>query len=119
MKKYINEIISEVMPKKLKEFRLRSGLTIESTAKLIKKTPAMITNYEKGTSIPSAAVLFELCNIYGVEDINEVFINELFNNNYKCSEFLSKSEYELIKLWRSAKKEGQSATMVVLKAFQK
>lgn len=116
--KYINDVISEVMPKKLKEFRQRAGFGIEEVSKRIKKTPAMITNYEKGTSIPPASILYELCRIYGVEDINEIFSNEFLSSNFKCNEYLTKSEFELIQLWRSARKEGQLAAKTVLKAFK-
>lgn len=35
--KYINDVISEVMPKKLKEFRQRAGFGIEEVSKRIKK----------------------------------------------------------------------------------
>lgn len=116
--KYINDVISDVMPKKLKEFRQRAGFGIEEVSKKIKKTPAMITNYEKGASIPPASILYELCRIYGVEDINEIFSNEFLSSNFKCNEYLTKSEFELIQLWRSARKEGQLAAKTVLKAFK-
>ena len=116
--KYLNDVISEVMPKKLKEFRQRAGLGVEEVGRRIKKTPAMITNYEKGVSIPPASTLYQLCRIYGIEDINEVFSNEFLSSNFKCNEYLTKTEFELIQLWRSSKKEGQFAAKTVLKAFQ-
>lgn len=116
--KYINDIITEVMPKKLREFRKHARMTTEEVAKIINKTPAMITNYEKGYNIPSAAILFELCRIYGVEDINEVFNDKILTQNFKCNEYLTGSEFEIIKLWRNAKKEGRFAAKVVLEAFR-
>ena len=116
--KKINEIISETMPKKLKEFRKQSGMKIEEVSKLINKTPAMISNYENGNNIPSAAVLFELCKIYGIEDINEVFHDEFLTQNLKNNDYLTKPEFELLQLWRSAKKEGKFAAKIVLEAFK-
>jgi len=115
---YINDVISDVMPKKLKEFRQRAGFGIDEVSKKIKKTPAMVSNYENGVSIPSASILYELCRIYGIEDINEIFSNEFLSRNFKCSEYLTKSEFELIQLWRSARKEGRVAAKTVLKAFK-
>lgn len=119
MKKNANNVILSIMPKKLKEFRQRAGLGVEEASKKIHKSPAMITNYEKGKSIPPASILFELCNIYGVSEINEIFSNNYWNEDFKCNECLTKSEFKLIQLWRTANKEGQTAAKAVLKAFQK
>ncbi len=117
-KKNLNTIISEIMPKKLKEYRKKAGFSIEEVSKKIHKTPPMITNYEKGISIPPASILYELCRIYGIEDINEVFTN-FIRQDFKCDEYLTKSEYELVQLWRSASKEARNAAKIVLKAYAK
>lgn len=66
------EAISAVLPKRLKDFREQSGLSLRETAKMIGKSPSQISLWEKGTNPPSCIDLFKLCIIY------EIKLSDLF-----------------------------------------
>lgn len=52
---------------RLKEARLRRGLTQEDLAKAVGVTKGAIGNYETGVSSPKEAVLIKLMNILGID----------------------------------------------------
>ncbi|WP_146551446.1 helix-turn-helix domain-containing protein [Rummeliibacillus sp. SL167] len=96
----------ENISKNLKEIRVKRGYTQAQLAKDI-CTQAMISNFEKGESVPSSTVLFQLAKKLNL-DINYFFYGEqeqskytkYINNNAKTKELIRKlvrkKDYESI-----------------------
>ena len=113
MDKQINtvEAIEKVLPYKLKTFRQNMGLTTAQVAKMLNKTPSAITLWETGKSLPDVYALLKLCEIYQVSDLNE-FLDTTPSLNIKT---LSRSERELIKLWRTNSNSIKASIKTILK----
>lgn len=70
----------------LKNFRLLRGMSQAEVAKLVHRSPNVISNWEKGTNNPDVEILYQLCEIfkvtpnmmYGVDKCPELeqFLNE-------------------------------------------
>ena len=57
---------------RLREARLRAGLTQEDLAKLVGVTKGAIANYENGVSVPKVEFLYPLMSVLGI-DANFVY----------------------------------------------
>lgn len=66
------ENINIVFPKRLKDFREKSGLSLRETANLIGKSPSQLSLWERGINPPSCIDLFKLCIVY------EIMLSDLF-----------------------------------------
>ncbi|WP_139994836.1 helix-turn-helix domain-containing protein [Kurthia sp. Dielmo] len=98
--------MTQNISKRLKEIRVKRGYTQAQLAKDI-CTQAMISNFEKGESVPSSIVLFQLAEKLNL-DINYFFYGELeqskntkyINNNSEAKELIRKlvrkKDYESI-----------------------
>ena len=95
---------------RLKEARLRSGLTQEDVAKRIGVFKTTISGYETGRSEPCMAHLITMMDIYGV-DANWIFQEEMERANKKQILSLSPSESELLALYRRLNEQGQGYVM--------
>ena len=112
---YSSDAISTIMPKKLKEFRKNSGLTIKQVGGMLNKTTAAVSLWEKGKALPDVNTLIKLCKIYNIADLN------LFLEPQTPPEvtILTKSEQELIKLWRAAKPQVRASIKNLLQECNK
>ena len=93
----VNEIYA-ILPKRLKFFREQSGLTLREAAKMIDKSPAQLSLWERGANPPTCIDLFKLCLIYNVSTV------DLFQKTCKSIR-PNVQELELIKKYRKADKE--------------
>ncbi len=103
------------LPKKLKKMRSVSGMTTNEVGVALGITPSSVTNWENGNSRPHLETLFKLRDIYQVKDLNEFFEIE-FPPDLKT---LSKSEQELIDLWRSSNDNVKKSVKLLLKECNK
>ena len=60
------ESICATLPKRLKDFREQSGLSLREAAQNIGKSPSQISLWERGINPPSCIDLFKLCLIYDI-----------------------------------------------------
>ena len=50
----------------LKNFRLLRGMSQADVAKLVHRSPNVISNWEKGTNNPDVEIVYQLCEIFDV-----------------------------------------------------
>jgi len=111
VKKYVPEEIEKNLPEKLKMFRAISGMTTNEVGQALNKTSSTVTMWEKGKSMPDIGTLFKLRKLYGISDLNEFFDEEL---PFELKS-LTKSEQELIFLWRKAPSSVRASIKNILK----
>lgn len=107
--------IEKILPEKLKRFRTRSGLTTNDVGRAVNKTSSTVTMWEKGKAVPDIGTLFMLRNVYGIGDLNEFFDEEPLPE----LKSLTKTEYELILLWREAPADVRASIKNLLKHINK
>jgi len=112
---YATDIIDNVLPKRLKFFRNKAQLTTADVGKLLNKTPSTVTLWEKGKALPSVEVLLNICNLYKISDVNEL-IGDNIPLEYKK---LSRTEQNLIKLWRMSDISVKGAVTTILQECNK
>ncbi|MBR1618232.1 helix-turn-helix transcriptional regulator [bacterium] len=112
---YTADAIGKVLPQKLKTFRKNSGLTTAQVGHALNKTPSAVTLWETGKALPDVYVLLKLCEIYHVADLNE------FLDTDSSCEFnsLTKSEQEVINLWRKLPSSTKASIKTILKECNK
>ena len=101
------ESISDTLPKRLKSFREKTGLSLRETAEKIGKSPSQLSLWERGINPPSCIDLFKLCLIY------DIIFPDLFpevSENVKPV----KDERELIKKYRVADREVKTIIHKIL-----
>ena len=98
------------LARKLKEFRMRSGLTTKDVGEKIHKSYKTISGWEHGRGQPDADMLFKLCEIYGISSIAEFYVDSSENDS-----ILTSDERALIAAYRSLNKD---AKMLLLKTAQ-
>ena len=87
--------INIILPKRLKFFRKRSGLTLREVSEKIDKSPSQVSLWERGINPPSCVDLFKLCLLY------DIIFPELFPEISENVKPL-KEERELIRKYRFA-----------------
>lgn len=112
---YATDIIDNVLPKRLKFFRNKAQLTTADVGKLLNKTPSTVTLWEKGKALPSVEMLLNICNLYKISDVNEL-IGDNIPLEYKK---LSRTEQNLIKLWRMSDISVKGAVTTILQECNK
>lgn len=103
--------IRRILAAKLKEYRERSGLTIQEAGDAIGKSSKTISAWEHGRGQPDADMLFVLCKLYKIESISVFFGME----EKKLA--LSKEEEMLLHLFRLLNLSGQALAIETLKTF--
>ena len=111
---YSDDAVLKILPEKLRNFRKRNGLTIYEVATKVGKVASSISLWEKGKALPDVRTLLKLCKIYGLESIEELLASEELDKNT-----LTKSEIEILKLWRGADKKTKDAVKLLLQASNK
>ena len=103
--------MTQNIAKKLKEIRVKRGYTQAQLAKDI-CTQAMISNFEKGESVPSSIVLFQLAEKLNL-DINYFFYGELEQS--KNTKYINNNNSETKELIRTLvrKKDYESINYII------
>lgn len=109
--KSIPREIEKNLPEKLKILRAISGMTTNEVGQALNKTSSTITMWEKGKAVPDLGTLFKLRELYDLSDINEFFDEEMPLN----LKSLTKTEQELIFLWRSSDSSVKKAVKTILR----
>ena len=65
-------MIRAVLPDRLRDFRKRSGLTVNAVGEMIGKSGKTVSAWERGHGQPDADILLKLCEIYHVGSISEL-----------------------------------------------
>ena len=107
----IKEKVKKTIPLKLKEYRKKAGLTTYEIGAMLGKNQSTIALWETGRTIPDVPTLLTLCDIYKVGD-SSFFLE---HQPPADSKEISKSERELIKLWRQSPDTVKAAIKTILK----
>ena len=111
----IKKKVKETLPLKLKEYRKKAGLTTYEVGAMLDKNQSTIALWETGRTIPDVPTLLTLCDIYKIAD-SSFFLEQ---EPPKNSREISKSERELIKLWRQSPDTVKAAIKTLLKNINK
>ena len=103
--------INIILPKRLKFFRKRAGLTLREVSEKIDKSPGQVSLWERGINPPSCIDLFKLCLIY------DIIFPELFPEISENVKPL-KEERLLIKRYRLADPEVKITINKILEYTQ-
>lgn len=106
--------IRKTLAGKLREFRLRSGLTAKEAGDMIGKSDKTVSGWEHGRGQPDADMLFRLCEIYKIKSIAEFYSEE---QTEELEPSLTLSEVELLSLYRALNKEGKNMLISTARAF--
>jgi transcriptional regulator with XRE-family HTH domain len=101
------------MARKLKAFRLASGLSAVEVGEAIGKSPKTIQAWEVGRGQPDADVLMELCGVYHVR-ISSFFLDE---QDYDGCEDLTSDEVSLLRSYRSLDPVRRDVVLVMVTAL--
>jgi len=111
----IKRQVKETLPKRLKEFRKKAGLTTYDVGKMLEKNQSTVALWETGRTTPDVTTLLQLCNIYKIAD-SSFFLEYAPPCDLKE---ISKSERELVKLWRKSPDTVKAAIKTLLKNINK
>lgn len=92
-----------VIGKRLKELRIKSGMTQHQLGEMINVTKVSICCYEKGTRMPSLETLMDLSNIFNV-NIDYLLGNDMYVVSEKNEEYsvkLADEEMDFIQMLRN------------------
>jgi transcriptional regulator with XRE-family HTH domain/quercetin dioxygenase-like cupin family protein len=71
----VNEILMDNLGSRLKEMRLKAGLTLRELARQADVSPSFVSQIENGKSQPSVATLYTFSRLLGVT-VDELFVDE-------------------------------------------
>lgn len=110
----IRNTLKEVLPKKLKEYRNKSGYTTYDIGRIINKSQSTVAQWETGKTIPDIPTLLQLCQIYKIYNAG-VFLelSDVIEPDENSTE-INRSERELITLWRKSKQNVRSSVKILL-----
>lgn len=106
--------IRKALAAKLREFRLRAGLTAKEVGEQIGKSDKTVSGWEHGRGQPDADMLFLLCDIYKIRSISEFYSDEMQDDTVPS---LSSDEQELVKLYRSLNHETKDMLLATARGF--
>lgn len=106
-------MVRTTLAAKLKEFRIRAGLTINEAGDKIGKSGKTVSAWECGRGQPDADMLLALCELYGVGSIAE------FYGEPQPAFALSDVEKRLLSAFRDLSPEGQEYILQTLDMVQK
>ena len=106
------ESISVILPKRIKDFREQSGLSLRETAEKIGKSPSQLSLWERGVNPPSCIDLFKLCIVY------DIALFELFPEICKTPKPM-KEELEVYKMYQNADQDIKVIVQEILEYAQK
>ena len=70
----VNEILMDNLGSRLKEMRLKAGLTLRELARQADVSPSFVSQIENGKSQPSVATLYTFSRLLGVT-VDELFVD--------------------------------------------
>lgn len=107
--------IKEILPRKLKEYRNKAGYTTYDIGSLLNKNQSTVAQWETGRTLPDIPTLLQLCQLYKISnaavflDLTDAVEPELNSKD------ISRSERELIDLWRKSKPHVRASIKTLLK----
>ena len=104
--------IRMILAGKLKEFRLRKGLTAKQVGLMIGKSDRTVSGWEHGRGQPDADMLIRLCDVFGIKNIAE-----FYDDTPESDNALSDDEKELIAVYRSLNQKGKGMMLAILQVF--
>lgn len=78
---WVEKIIRQKLAEKLKYYRERANLTIYDVGNMIQKSGKTVSAWENGRGQPDADMLIKLCSIYKIDNISELFGEEINYSN--------------------------------------
>lgn len=103
----------EYMAKKLHEYRIAKGYSVDVVGAKIGKSGKTISAWEVGRGQPDADKLVELCNLYGVR------IADFYSDDVTQGVSLENDETNLLEAYRELNEEGKRMALSVLAALAK
>ena len=100
------------LPERLRYFREQKKMSRKQVCAALNITPSAISYWESGKRKPDADVLLELCELYGIRSISQ-----LFGNTEPLTDEITDSEKYLIELYRNADKAAQTAVVKLLRSW--
>lgn len=94
--------IRRILAARLKEYRELSGYTAKEVGDAIGKSEKTISAWEHGRGQPDADMLFSLCKLYGIKNIN------IFYGMDDGHLELSADERELLRIYRASNADGRA-----------
>ena len=107
---------------RIKELRMKKGISQAKLAKLVGVTPAAVGNYEQGISFPKSAVLkklfgaldctpnefFQVTDLYSARDYEHFKIYaQLSEDNKQLVEECTKKDFEHLKMYKQLNDESR------------
>lgn len=100
------------LPERLKFFREKQGLSRKDVCTKLNITPSAISYWESGARTPCADVLLELCELYNIRSVGQLFGSTETDENE-----ISESEKYLLKLYREADSAAKTAVIKLLRSW--
>ena len=98
---------------RLKEARLKKGLSQEKLAQLVGVSKGSIGNYESGVSSPLEPVLIKLINVLSVD------ANFLYQDYFAQASEYTEDEKQLVELYRGVDWQWKEVVIDILNGHQK
>lgn len=102
----------EILATRLKHFRIEKNLKRKEVAARLNVTTSAISYWETGKRIPDADTLLEICKLYDIQSIGQ-----LFGNSEQVE--ITPLENQLIDLFRQVDSTGKEAAIKMLKGWIK
>lgn len=106
--------IRKLLAAKLREFRLRAGLTAKGVGEVIGKSEKTVSGWEHGRGQPDADTLFKLCDIYHIQSIAEFYSQEVCQDDFGT---LTPDEAELMRYYRSMNNSSKTLILSFVKTM--
>ena len=115
----IKNTIKEILPKKLKEYRNKTGYTTYDIGRMLNKSQSTVAQWETGKTIPDIPTLLQLCQIYKIPNACVFLeVSDIIEPEENSIE-ISRSERELITLWRKSKQNVRNSVKTLLQECNK
>lgn len=101
----------EKLPERLRYFREQKKMSRKQVCAALNITPSAISYWESGKRRPDADVLLELCELYNIRSVAELF------GEPEQLDKLTESEQMLLDLFRKSEKDAQIAAIKLLKSW--
>lgn len=103
----------EYMAKRLHEFRIAKGFSVDEVGARIGKSGKTISAWEVGRGQPDADKLVELCDLYDVR------IADFYSEDVSQGVSLTSDEEDLLTAYRCLNRDGKGILLAVVMALAK
>lgn len=100
------------LPERLRYFREKNKMTRNDVCAALNITPSAISYWESGKRVPDADKLLDLCELYNIRSVGQLFGNTETDENE-----ISESEKYLLKLYREADSAAKTAVIKLLRGW--